>query len=44
VDYDVQVFDAGKQISTQTVRAHYVVVMTPAEVRWEVRVLQAQNE
>jgi len=44
VDYDVQVFDKDKQISTQQVHARYVVVMTPAEVRWRVRILQAANE
>jgi hypothetical protein len=44
VDYDVQIFDAEKQISTQQVHARYVVIMTPAEVRWRVRIFQAQNE
>jgi hypothetical protein len=44
VDYDVQIFDKDKQISTQKVHARYVVVMTPAEVRWRVRVLQTQGE
>jgi hypothetical protein len=40
VDYDVQVFNGDKQISTQQVHARYIVVMTPAEVRWRVRVFQ----
>ncbi len=44
VDYDVQVLDHDKVLSTQQVRAHYIVVMTPAEVRWRVRVFQAQSE
>lgn len=44
VDYDVQVFDKDKQISTGQVHARYIVIMTPAEVRWRVRVLQAQSQ
>ena len=42
VEYDVQVLDHDKVQTTQRVRAHYIVVMTPAEVRWRVRVLQAE--
>lgn len=42
VDYDVQIFDHDQPISTQQEHAHYVVVLTPAEVRWRVRVLQAE--
>jgi hypothetical protein len=41
VEYDVQVSDKDKVLATQPVRARYVVVMTPTEVRWRVRVLQA---
>ena len=44
VDYDVQVFDHDKLETTQQVHARYVVVMTPAEVRWRVRVLQAEED
>lgn len=44
VDYDVQVFDHDKPEATQQVRQRYVVVMTPAEVRWRVRVMQAEGE
>jgi len=44
VQYDVQVIDHGKVQTTQKVDAHYVVVMTPAEVRWRVRVFQEQPE
>lgn len=43
VEYEVQVFDKDKQISTQRVHARYIVVMTPAEVRWRVRVLQQEE-
>jgi hypothetical protein len=44
VDYDVQVFDKDKKIALQKVHLQYVVVMTPAEVRWRIRVLQPQSE
>lgn len=44
VDYDMQVSDKGKVLATQPVHARYVVVMTPTEVRWRVRVLQAAAE
>jgi len=44
VDYDVQVSDKDKVLATQPVHARYVVVMTPTEVRWRVRVLQATAE
>jgi len=42
VDYDVQVFDRDTLVSTQPVHARYIVVLTPAEVRWQVRVMQSQ--
>lgn len=42
VDYDVQVFDHEKVLTTQHAHERYVVVMTPSEVRWRVRVFQAQ--
>jgi len=44
VEYDQQVFQNGKLLVTQPARARYVVVMTPSQVRWRVRVLQAQPE
>jgi hypothetical protein len=44
VEYDVQVFDHDKQMATQHVKARYVVVMTPAEVRWKIRVFQAEPQ
>ena len=44
VEYDVQVLEGEKLETTQHVRARYVAVLTPAEVRWRVRVLQAQSE
>jgi hypothetical protein len=44
VEYDQQVFQNGKLLATQPARARYVVVMTPSQVRWRVRVFQAQPE
>jgi hypothetical protein len=44
VEYEVQVADHGKTQATQKMHARYVVVMTPAEVRWRVRVFQGGPE
>jgi len=44
VDYDVQLIDHDKAGIQKHVRAHYVVVMTPSETRWKVRVFQAVPE
>lgn len=44
VEYDIQVSEHDKVLTTQHVRARYIVVMTPAEVKWRVRVFQAQPE
>jgi len=44
VQYDVQMLDHDKLQTKQQVRARYIVVLTPAEVRWRVRVFQAQFE
>jgi hypothetical protein len=44
VEYDVRVLVHDKPVATQKVRARYIVVMTPAETRWRVRVYQAVNE
>ena len=40
-DYDQQAFDHDKVLATERIRERYVVVLTPAEVRWRVRVFQA---
>jgi hypothetical protein len=40
VEYDVQLLDHGRVTAVQHVSARYVVVLTPAEVRWKVRVFQ----
>jgi predicted PhzF superfamily epimerase YddE/YHI9 len=41
VEYDVQVLDHDRVKTTQREIAQYVIVLTPAEVRWRVRVFQA---
>lgn len=43
VQYDVQVSDGDKVIATQPVHERYLVVLTPTEVRWRVRVFEASN-
>jgi hypothetical protein len=44
VEYDVEILDHDKIKTTQHVSALYVIVLTPAEVRWRVRVFQAVPE
>lgn len=44
VEYDVKIFDQDKLQTTQHVSARYVVVLTPSEVSWRVRVFQAVAE
>ena len=44
VVFDVQVVDHGKVITTQRESARYLVVLTPTEVRWRVRVFQSIPE
>jgi len=43
-EYEVQLFDGDKPLASTPVRARYIVVLTPAEVRWKVRVFQATPE
>lgn len=43
-EYQVQVFAHGKALAAQRVHARYVVVLTPAELRWKVRVFQASPQ
>jgi hypothetical protein len=43
-EYDMQVLDQKTVVTTQHVRERYVVVLTPTEVRWKVRVFQGQAE
>jgi hypothetical protein len=44
VVYDQQVLEHDKVLTKQLVHARYIVVMTPAEVRWKVRVFQGEPE
>jgi hypothetical protein len=44
VEYDQQIIDHDKVLATQPVHARYIVVLTPAEVRWRVRIFQAATE
>jgi hypothetical protein len=44
VEYDVQLLDHDKVKTTQRLTARYLIVVTPAEVRWRVRVFQADPE
>jgi hypothetical protein len=44
VDYDVQLIDNDRVKTTQHVRARYLIIVTPAELRWRVRVFQAEPE
>ena len=44
VEYDVQILDHDKVEGSEQVQAHYIAVLTPSEVRWRVRVLQAESQ
>ena len=44
VEYDVQVIDHDKPIGTEQVHTRYIVVLTPTETRWRVRIFQSQAE
>lgn len=44
VVYDEQVFDHERVLTTKQVRTRYIVVLTPSDVRWRVRVFQAAAE
>lgn len=38
--FDIQYLDGGKVIHSERVTGHYIVLMTPAENSWKVRILQ----
>ena len=42
VTYDEQVMDHDKVLATRPIKKRYLVVLTPSEVRWRVRILQAE--
>ena len=44
VVYDEQVMQGGNILGTQTIRARYLAVLTPSDVRWTVRILQPEPE
>lgn len=44
VEYDLQLFDHERILGDQHFHARYIVVLTPSEVRWRVRIFQARNE
>jgi hypothetical protein len=44
VDYEVEVLDHDRVKTTQHIVARYLIVLTPAELRWRVRVFQAADE
>lgn len=44
VVYDLQPFDHDKALGNEQISARYIVVLTPAEVRWRVRIFQPQSE
>ena len=44
VEYDEQVLDHDKVLTTQRVHARYIVVLTPAEMRWRVRIFQVDPQ
>lgn len=44
IEYDVQVLNKTKTLTARQVHARYIAVLTPTEVRWRVRLLQASPE
>jgi hypothetical protein len=44
VEYDLEIAAKGKPTAVQGMRARYIVVLTPAELHWKVRVFQSQAE
>jgi hypothetical protein len=41
VEYEEQVLDHDKVLASKLIRTRYLVVLTPSEVRWKVRIFQA---
>lgn len=41
VEYDEQILDQDKILATKQIHARYIVVLTPAQDRWQVRIFQA---
>jgi hypothetical protein len=43
VEYDVELLDQDQVRGTRHIRSRYIAVLSPTEVRWKVRLLQAEN-
>ena len=43
VEYTEDILDKGKVVSTGDEKTRYLVVLTPSEVRWRVRLFQAET-
>lgn len=39
-EYDIQILDHGKLLTSRHMRTRFIVVLTPAEARWKVHVFQ----
>jgi hypothetical protein len=44
VDLEIEVRDNGKTVGTQHVRTNYVVLLTPTESKWKVRIIQSGSQ
>jgi hypothetical protein len=44
VEYDLELFNHDKELGDQHFHTRYIVVLTPSEVRWRVRIFQPQDE
>lgn len=44
VEYDVQLIDKNVAHETEHLNARYIVILTPTETRWRVRIFQAVSE
>lgn len=43
VKFNVQVYDHGRLVSSKVENTSYLVIMTPSEVRWSIRIFQAMQ-
>ena len=44
VEYEEQILDKEKVLTTHHVSVHYVAMLSPSETRWKVRILQAGTD
>jgi hypothetical protein len=44
VEFEMEVLDNGKTIGKEHIRTNYMVILTPAESKWKVRVFQGGSE